>query len=76
MLTMRDIAETAANAWLRAVKETPLPSFWDAFDRSTYRERLDRLSRNWHGEVIPRRVVVHNNIRALGRHRDPSRLPR
>lgn len=35
----------------------------------SYRENLDRPRHNHFGDVIPRIVIVRNNIRRLGRHR-------
>lgn len=46
-----------------------------AYALSTYRARLDRLRRNYYGEIIPRAVAVRRNLRMLGSVRlDPSRL--
>ena len=76
-ITAKDIADI----WSRTIRETPWheSTFLNHFlglPRPSYRETLDRPAVNWHGDVIPRRVILERNARLLGPIRlDPKRLP-
>jgi hypothetical protein len=60
---MKQVArETPSDLWEDSVLYAVLNG-----ERRTYRERLDRPRRNVFNEVIPRIVIVRNNIRRLGK---------
>ena len=73
-------ADIVARAWEQTMRESPAIEF-GAFlwgQQPTYRERLDKQPKNWHGELIPRIVTVRRHLRfeMNGNPRlDPKRLP-
>jgi hypothetical protein len=75
------VAAVVADAWERELRESPDPfddmligSLFDG-PRLSYRERLDRQSRNHFGEIIPRIVTVRRNMRLMQRPCVTPRLP-
>lgn len=72
------MAALVADAWSQVVRETEDPfggSYGIFGPRVTYRERLDRVRRNVHGERIPRITLVRANLRRLGKPKMRPRLP-
>ena len=59
------IGNLVAQCWEQSMREYPWPyaPWW--FLRLTYRERLDLPPRNFYGELIPRIVIVRQNLRRL-----------
>ncbi len=75
------IGDIIAAEWERSLRETPCPENnrllgWHlGMPQISYRERLDRVKRNWFMQPIPRIVIVRNNIRRLGKPAQKPRLP-
>jgi hypothetical protein len=74
------LTQVAADAWRRALEETPADGFeyfwspqWTGY--GSYREWIHRPRKNARGDVIPRITLVRNNIRALGKPKTSPRLP-
>lgn len=69
--------EEVFDVWTQVARETPSDLWEDSIlyqilgvgRRPSYREDLDRPRLNMFGDVIPRIVLVRNNIRRLGRSR-------
>jgi len=79
-MTRPSIGQIIAAAWELAWRDSP----WEpdhslnhllGLPTPTYRDRLDRPQRNYRSELIARITIVRNNIRALGPHLPPERLP-
>lgn len=70
-MTPPNMAQIVSEAWDKCVHESPVVDTSWLFARlsgqrgPTYRERLDAIPKNCFGEVIPRIVIVRNNIARL-----------
>jgi hypothetical protein len=73
----QSISQIVADAWVEVVErsrqDTPVVQWNDWFGpRQSYRDAITKPKRNMFGKVIPRIVIVRNNLRRLGK---PNRAP-